>query len=86
MRTRVLTQTGAVRAWWSLFMVLLAAVLVAAACVMYTNREQQQADRRWCELLTTLDNPTAPPPETPRGAEIQQEVRQLRADLGCEDR
>lgn len=86
MRTRVLTQTGAVRAWWSLFMVLVAAIVVALGSVAYTGHTQEQADRRWCELLETLDNPTAPPPETPRGAEIQREVRQLRSDLGCEDR
>ncbi|GGV34289.1 hypothetical protein GCM10010182_67750 [Actinomadura cremea] len=81
----MLTQTGAVRAWWSLFMVLVAALLVAGASVMYTQHAQREADRRWCELLTTLDAPSpSPPPATERGQEIQRQLRQLQYDLGCE--
>ncbi|MFD0902321.1 hypothetical protein [Actinomadura sediminis] len=81
----MLTQTGAVRAWWSLAMVLVAAVLVAGVNVWYTAHAQRESDQRWCELMAALDEPAAPP-GTVRGAQIQREVRQLRADLGCGDR
>lgn len=93
---RVLTETGALRAWWSLAMVLMSAVLVAGACIVYTNivqrdaearqeRARQEADRRWCALMASLDQPEAPA-TTDRGQRIQQQIHQLRRDLGCEDR
>lgn len=85
MKTRVLTQTGAFHARWSLLMVLVSALLVAGACVMYTQHAQRESDQRWCELMAALDEPAAPP-GTARGAQIQREIRQLRADLGCGDR
>ncbi|MEU9839749.1 hypothetical protein AB0C69_11065 [Actinomadura sp. NPDC048032] len=85
MRERVLTRTGAFRAWWSVAIVTVSALLVAGACVFYTNQQQRQSDRRWCELLTTLDQPT-PAPTTARGREIQRQIHRLRLDLGCEVR
>lgn len=81
----LLTQTGAFRAWWSLLMVLVVAVAIAVAGVVYTGHAQRQADRRWCALLATLDQPGAPP-TTDRGREIQRQVHDLHDDLGCEDR
>lgn len=89
----VLTPTGAVRAWWSVLMVVVSAVGIAAGGVAYTNRVQRQADerqqearrvadQRWCDLLATLDQPS-PAPTTERGQELQRQVRQLRVDLGC---
>lgn len=77
-----MTPTGALRAWWSLFIVLVTAVLIAVAGIMYTTHVQRQSDRRWCDLLATLDQP-GEPAATERGRQIQQELRQLRRDLGC---
>lgn len=48
-RTRVLTTTGAFRAWWSLAIVLVVAVLITSGNVIYTNHVQRQADRRHAE-------------------------------------
>lgn len=48
-RARVLTATGAFRAWWSLVMVLVVAVLVGLGNIAYTNHVQQQATRRQAE-------------------------------------
>ena len=90
----VLTPTGAFRAWWSLLMVLVAAVLVAGSGVFYTNHVQRQeqqrqeqtrreADRRWCALMASLDQPQEPA-TTERGRVIQKQIHQLRRDLGCE--
>lgn len=79
---RFLTPTGAIRAWWAIFMVVVFAVLVAGACIVYTNRTQHESDQRWCALLASLDQPEAPA-TTPRGQQIQQQVHELRHSLGC---
>lgn len=81
-RDRVLTTTGAFRAWWSLVIVLVVAVLIAGAGVFYTNHVQRQSDRRWCDLLESLDQPNSPP-TTARGAEIQRQIHELRRELRC---
>ncbi|MFC9973530.1 hypothetical protein ACFVH6_21815 [Spirillospora sp. NPDC127200] len=90
---RILTPTGAIRATWAVLMVLVSALLVAGACIVYTGhvareterrqeQERQEADRRWCSLLTRLDQPQTPA-TTERGAAIQRDIHQLRGDLGC---
>lgn len=94
----MLTSSGAIRAWWSLLMVLLTAVLIAGANVAYTSHVQRQADarqerarheadRRWCALFATLDRPVPPtikdPVQRRRSQQAQQLFHQLRADLGC---
>ncbi|MEV4000987.1 hypothetical protein [Actinomadura sp. NPDC049753] len=94
MRERVLTRTGAFRAWWSVAIVTVSALLVAGACILYTGHVQRQSDqrqdherreddRRWCSLLTRLDQP-GQPATTDRGRAVQRDIHQLRRDLGCE--
>lgn len=94
--SRVLTPTGALRARWAVLMVLVTAVLLVAGNVTYTSYVQRQADvrqqqarrdsdRRWCALMTKLDQPDQPA-TTERGRAIQQQIHQLRRDLGCEVR
>jgi hypothetical protein len=78
----IITETGALRAWWAMLMVLVAAFLVAAACILYTNRAQHASDQRWCALLNSLDQPSAPPTNE-RGRIIQRQIHQLRDDFGC---
>lgn len=77
-----LTKTGAIRAWWSLLMVLLMAIAVGVACVGYTQHAQRQSDQRWCDLMTTLDQPQVPA-TSQRGRAVQQQIHQLRSELGC---
>ncbi|HEY9367007.1 hypothetical protein [Streptomyces sp.] len=92
----VFTPTGALRARWAVLMVLVAAVLVGAANVVYTGHVQQQserrqeqarqeAERRWCPLLATLDQPGVPA-TTERGRVVQEQIHQLRIETGCEER
>jgi hypothetical protein len=81
-RDLVLTATGAFRAWWSIAMVLAVAVLIAIGGVLYTNHAQRRSDQRWCDLLSSLDQPQAPP-TTDRGARIQQQIHELRQELRC---
>ena len=71
-----------VRTRYALLMVLLAAVLVCVVCILYTSHAQQESDRRWCSLLSKLDQPDVPA-TTARGREIQRDIHTLRLDLGC---
>lgn len=77
-----LTATGALRAWYSIAVVLLASVLVAIGCVLYTGHTQAAADRRWCQMLALQATPS-PSPSTPRGVTIQTEARRLAHAFGC---
>lgn len=79
----MLTPTGAIRAWWAIAMVLITAVVLVAVNVTYTAHAQRDADRRWCSLLASLDQPDVPA-TTQRGRQVQQQIHQLRHDLGCE--
>jgi hypothetical protein len=60
----------------------LALVAVVAVNVGYTRHVQQQADHRWCDLLTSLDQPQTPA-TTERGLVIQRKIHRLRTDLEC---
>lgn len=86
---RVLTKTGALRAGWSLFMVLIAAVLIGVLGIWYTNQVQRTADRRWCELMTTIARPESsvskqlPKQEHDRQVRVVRALSKLTADLGC---
>jgi len=71
------------RARWSMFMVLIVAVLVCGASVGYTRYVQHQADLRWCALLDSLDQPQVPA-TSPRGQQVQAQIHELRRSLGCE--
>lgn len=78
-----LTKTGAIRAWWSLLMVLVAAVVVGVACITYTSHVQQQSDARFCPVLILSDRPAVRPPQTPDEVKARQALHKLRLDLGC---
>lgn len=61
---------------------VVALLSVVIANATYTRHLQQQADRRWCSLLTTLDNPSIPT-TTDRGRIVQQQIHTLRVQLEC---
>lgn len=47
-------------------------------------RAEREADRRWCELLITLDDAYgATPPQSSTGQRLAADVHNLRVDLGC---
>lgn len=68
---------------WLLAMSVLSPLLVGVAGIVYTSHVQRQADRRWCALLSSLDSPQAPA-TTDRGRVVQQQMHELRTDLGCD--
>lgn len=60
----------------------LALVAVMVVNVAYSKHVQEQADRRWCSLLASLDT-NDPPATTERGRVVQRQLHQLRLDLDC---
>jgi hypothetical protein len=88
-----------IRAWYAIAVSFVACLVIALAGVGYTNYVQSQArhrteaeraesDRRWCALLTELDNAyaTSPGPTTEVGKKVAAEIHQLRVGFGCPER
>lgn len=77
--------------WYLLVAVVVSMMLLAAAGIAYTNwsikrqsAAERESDRRWCQLLTTLDDAyQAAPPQTDTGRRLATDVHNLRAELGC---
>jgi hypothetical protein len=81
------------RAWYSVMVILVGAVLLAFVNGAYTNYVQHQSEQRfrravelsqqrWCDLLNSLDHPEVPS-TTERGKQIQLQIHELRLGLGC---
>jgi hypothetical protein len=77
--------------WMVLASVFFSTALLTVAGVLYTGhvdgkREQaeREADRRWCELLGTLDDAYgSTPPSTDLGRRVAEAVHALRVGLDC---
>jgi hypothetical protein len=54
----------------------------------HTEAERAESDRRWCALLTELDNAyaTSPGPTTEVGKKVAAEIHGLRVSFGCPER
>jgi hypothetical protein len=81
------------RAWYSVLVILVGAVLLGFTNAAYTNYVQHQSEQRfnravqmsqqrWCDLLNSLDHPEVPS-TTDRGRQIQHQIHELRLGLGC---
>jgi hypothetical protein len=81
---RVLTPTGAFRAWYAVLVVVVACVASAGASIGYTAQSVHRSDQQWCDLLRSLDQPlpTSPPP-TDRQVIIARQMHALRVGKGC---
>lgn len=76
--------TPAVRLWYALLVSFLASVVIAGTCLIYTAQMQQRSDRRWCALLSNLDETyKESPPRTEAGQRQAAEIRRLRKAFGC---
>lgn len=84
------------RVAYAVIVAVVAFLAIAFAGVAYTNHVQSQAehraqaeraesDRRWCALLTELDNAYKgpPAPTTEVGRKVAAEVHQLRESFRC---
>lgn len=89
-----------VRFWYAVLVAFVACVACAFAAVLYAAHVQQEserraelvrveADRRWCNLLTQLDEAySSPAPSTPTGRSVAAEIHRLRSQpapvgFGC---
>lgn len=82
----------AVRLWYAVLVAFLSALLIAGVSVQYANhtaaelrKEQRESDRKWCALLSTIDEgyKTAPP-ATPGARVFAAQIAKLRTDFGCD--
>lgn len=63
---------------------LIVAVLVGINSIIYANNVGRSTDRKWCEVIGTLDNfYMKTPPSTDAGRQFAVEIHSLRARLGC---
>lgn len=77
--------------WYLLVMVCVSLVALAGINIAYTSyvdgqraEAEREADKRWCDLLTTLDSAySATPPTTAVGRNVADAVRKLRLSLQC---
>jgi hypothetical protein len=85
-----------IRAWYAIMVSFIACVVIAGSGLVYTNYVQKQADRRstaervdsdrrWCALLTDLDEAysSSPTPTTEVGRKVAAEIHRLRVAFGC---
>lgn len=77
-----ITPTGALRAWYSIGIVLLTTVGLMIGGILYINDALSDADRRWCAMLAIQAAPS-PSPSTPRGVAAQAEAQRLVEEFGC---
>ncbi|MFI6332906.1 hypothetical protein ACIBBG_31945 [Micromonospora chersina] len=75
------------RSWELLAVSFLCAFLAAASAMIYTNRVARESERKWCGIVSTMDDAYADtPPQTPAGRKIAVDIARLRADFGCPTR
>jgi hypothetical protein len=69
---------------YALVAVIVSILGVAAVVIIYANYIDSQSNRRWCGVVTTLDDAYSQhTPTTAIGQDLAHELRQLRNDFGC---
>jgi len=72
------------RSWELLAVSMVCAFLAAAASMAYANRVARDSERKWCNIVATLDDAyRETPPQTPAGRKFAADVHRLRGDFGC---
>jgi hypothetical protein len=88
---RILTPTGAFRAWATVTMLIIGFGLALGLTIAYVNRVDHRADarnqqraREICGLMRVLDDAyQQTPPTTPTGRTVAAEIHRYRVNLGC---
>lgn len=63
---------------------LVVSILVGINSIIYANNVGRATDRKWCEVIGTLDQAyTQHPPQTDAGKQFAVEIHALHARLGC---
>lgn len=85
--SRLLTPTGAYRAWVTVVLAIASMAAAVGLTVAYSAQTRHRDDRRWCDLLSTLTTPQpAGPPATAqeeRGRQVTAKIEQLSKEFGC---
>ncbi|MDG4799062.1 hypothetical protein [Micromonospora sp. WMMD980] len=72
------------RAWQTLVVALLFALVAAVGSMTYTNAAARESERKCCGIVSTLDDAYAEtPPQTPAGQKIATDIARLRSDFTC---
>jgi hypothetical protein len=91
MNRRILTPTGAIRAWASVLMLIAGFGLALGLTVGYVKHVDHMAEQRnlersreICGLITVIDDAyQQTPPTTPVGQHLADEIHRYRQRLGC---
>lgn len=70
------------RARWSMLMVLITAILISGASLLYSGYQQRENNRKWCDVMTTLDRQNTPA-TTPQSVDFRRKIHKLTIGLGC---
>jgi len=73
---------------YTLVAILLSSLVTAVAALTVTRHQQAENDRRWCALLSDLDEAYQGPPRptTELGQKVAAEIHRLRMGFGCPER
>ncbi len=89
---RVLTPTGAMRAWATLLTVIVGFGLALGLTIGYVKKVDREAEARnversrdWCRILILLDdrNQKLPPSQDKDTMDFRREIHDLRISKGC---
>lgn len=71
-------------ALYSLVMVVVCCVATGIGAAVYSVNTAREGDRKWCSLVSTLDNAyKATPPVTATGKLMAGQIHQLLQDFDC---
>lgn len=70
--------------WYSLVAILISVLVTVAATVVYTNSTARESERKWCSLVSTLDDAyRITPPTTEIGRKLARDIHTLRERFDC---
>lgn len=77
--------------WYSLFAILISALLIAGTSLWqskraadYARAEARKSEQKWCEILVTITNSQKnTPPQNESGKRFASEIERLRVKFDC---
>lgn len=70
---------------YQLAVILVSFLLLTAGGVLYTNWVQKDSERKWCDLMVTLDNSYQPNYDklSGPGKSVADQIHRLRREFSC---
>ncbi len=66
---------------WALLVSILTSLMIMAVGLTWAYKITRDSERKFCSLISALDNPS--PPTTERGRRVAEEVRALGKSIDC---